>query len=357
MEGKKVSKEIDIIELITTVLKEKKTLAISLCVSAILGVLVALCTPKEYTSEVILAPEMSAGGIGLSGNLADMAANFGIDIGGKSSMDAIYPELYPDIFSSTDFVMNLFDIPVRLKNDDHIRTYKTHITKEFRYPFWTYPKTWLIELMKDKDPGKSKGGARDKYKISKEESDICEMIRGLILCNIDKKTSVINIRVVDQDPLVATIVADTLQNRLQEYITEYRTNKVRTDYDYYYKITEDAKQDYEKALQRYGGMADATTNVALRSVETKLEDMENDMQLKFNTYSTLNTQLQTAKAKVQERTPAFKIIQRPIMPHKASSTPRSLIVIFFMLIGGILDALWVLQGRKVMSVIAKKYHH
>lgn len=355
MEEQKKTREIDIVGLVAKVLKEKKLLAIYLCVSAAIGVVVALSTPKEYTSEVMLAPEMSAGGIGLSGNLADMAANFGIELGGKSSMDAIYPELYPDIFSSTDFIMDLFDVPVRLKDDDQTRTYEDHITKDFKYPFWTYPKAWLIELLKEKDSGKANGkGAIDKYKISKDESDICGTIRGLILCNIDKKTSVINIRVTDQDPLVASIVADTLQNRLQEYITEYRTNKARTDYEYYHKLTEKAKQDYEKARQRYGGMADASTSVALRSVEMKLEDMENDMQIKFNTYSSLNTQLQTAKAKVQERTPAFKIIQRPIMPHKASSTPRAFIVLTFMFLGAILDAIWVLYGNQLLTLFRKR---
>lgn len=354
MEEKKTTKEIDIIGLITQVLREKKLLAIFLGISAIIGIIVALSTPKEYTSEVILAPEMSAGGIGLSGNLADMAANFGIEIGGKSSMDAIYPELYPDIFGSTDFIMNLFDIPVRLKNDNQTRTYLTHITKEYRYPFWTYPKMWVIELLKKKDSDNSKVGIKDNYKISKEESEICATIRGHILCNVDKKTSVINIKVVDQDPLVASIVADTLQNRLQEYITEYRTNKARTDYEYYRSLTEKAKQDYEKIRQRYGNMSDANTKVALRSVEMKLEDMENDMQLKFNTYSTLNSQLQTAKAKVQERTPAFTMIQRPIMPNKASSTPRAFIVISFMILGGLLDAIWVLYGDKLKRLLRKK---
>ena len=80
MEEQKKTREIDIVGLVAKVLKEKKLLAIYLCVSAAIGVVVALSTPKEYTSEVMLAPEMSAGGIGLSGNLADMAANFGIEL-------------------------------------------------------------------------------------------------------------------------------------------------------------------------------------------------------------------------------------------------------------------------------------
>jgi uncharacterized protein involved in exopolysaccharide biosynthesis len=51
------------------------------------------------------------------------------------------------------------------------------------------------------------------------------------------------------------------------------------------------------------------------------------MQLKFNNYSETSRQVQQALAKVQENTPAFTIIQRAIVPLKASSTPRSMMVI------------------------------
>lgn len=346
MEEKKRSKEIDILALVEQVLKEWKLLLKFMVASAVIGVIIALCIPKYYKAEVILAPELSAGGLGLTDNIADMAASFGIDLAGKSSMDAIYPELYPDIFNSTEFVMGLFDIPVRLKDDDNIRTYYKHITEDLKISFWDYPKMWIGNLLKPSDPLAAKGVKKDIYKISRRDNDICKSIRDAILCSIDKKTSVISISVTDQDPLVAAIVADTLQNRLQAYITNYRTSKARIDYNYYKDLASKAKAEYEKSRQKYGSTSDAVTKAALRSVELKLEDMENDMQLKFNTYTTLNSQLEAAKAKVQEKTPAFTIIEKPIMPYKAASTPRSVIVLIFIFLGVLCDALWILYGRK-----------
>lgn len=353
MEQERKVREIDLIALAQKVFADWRQLAKFVVAAAVVGVVVALAIPKTYTSEVILAPEMSSGGLGLSDNLADMAANFGIDIGMKSSMDAIYPELYPDVFSSTDFIMRLFDIPVRLKKDNRERTYLTHIKKDYRYPFWTYPKMWLDELLKKKDGGAPKDSTADGYVITREEFELCESIRGNILCSIDKKTSVITISVTDQDPLVATILADTLQNRLQAYITNYRTNKARIDFEYYRDLASKVKKDYEETRRRYASMSDANTKIALKSIELALEDIENDMQLKFNTYTTLNGQLQAAKAKVQDRTPAFTIIQRPIMPHRASSTPRVFIVILFMILGGLADAVWVLYGDKIKAMRKK----
>lgn len=346
MEEKKKTREIDLLALVVKVLKEWRLLLKFVGVAAIIGIIVALSTPKYYKAEVILAPEMSSGGLGLTDNLADMAESFGFNIGGKTSMDAIYPELYPDIFSSTKFVLGLFDIPVRLKDDNNIRTYYKHITEEQKAPFWSYPKMWLFGLLKPKDTSYGDNNKKDIYKITRKEDDICKAIRDAILCTIDKKTSVITISVTDQDPLVAAIVADTLQRRLQEYITDYRTSKARNDLKYYKKLAYDAKISYDKARQRYGSVSDSNMDLLLESYKAKVEDLENDMQLKFNTYSTLNNQYEAAKAKVQERTPSFTIIEQPIMPYKAASMPRSLVVLFFIFLGGCCDALWVLFGRE-----------
>ena len=84
----------------------------------------------------------------------------------------------------------------------------------------------------------------------------------------------------------------------------------------YKKLTLNAKQEYEKVRRQYASMADASTNVSLKSVELRMEDLENDMQLKFNTYTNLNNQLQAAKAKVQERTPVFTILKGAAVPIK-----------------------------------------
>ena len=92
-------------------------------------------------------------------------------------------------------------------------------------------------------------------------------------------------------------------------------------------MAKDAKKDYEEARRKYGSYADANTDVILESYKAKQTDMENDMQLKYNTYTTLNTQLQAAKAKVQERTPAFTVIKGADVPIKPAGPKRMLFVI------------------------------
>lgn len=340
------TREIDVVAVFKVLLKQWRYLARFAAVGAVVGVIVALCTPKSFTASVTLAPEMNSGGIGLSGNIADMASSFGIDIGGKSSVDAIYPELYPDIFATTDFLLSLYDVPVRLKEDDTVRKYIDHFKKDLKIPFWNYPKIWIAQMLTPKEGNNGKNGARDPFRLSKEDDQIIEGMRNSIICTVDKKTSVININVIDQDPLVAAIMADTLQRRLQLYITEYRTKKARNDYDFYKKLSQQLRLDYERSREIYTSYADANQGVQLQSLQVKIEELENNMQLKYDNYKNSLELMRQAHAKIQERTPAFVILERPLMPHKASSAPRALIVLLWIFLFVVVGAAKVMYKEK-----------
>jgi len=347
MEEQKKTREIDVVAEARKVLGEWKLLLKAVGIGAVAGVVVALASPKEYTANVVLAPEMSSGGFGMSESLGSLASSFGIDLGGRSSADALYPELYPEIFASTDFVLGLFDVPVRLKEGGGVRSYKEHLKKDTKTPFWRYPMILARKLLAGKAETGDSGA--DPFKISKDDDKLCEAIRGAISCLVDNKTSVITIAVQDQDPLVAAIMADTLQSRLQEYITSYRTKKARNDYDYYKKLYEESKAEYIRAQQAYASYADANQDVILQTVKAKTDNLENEMQLRYNTYTQMAVQLQVAGAKIQERTPAFTMIEKATMPHKASSMPRSFIVALFMLLAVAIDSLWVCFIRDFMK--------
>lgn len=347
----KKTHETDLIALAMKVLAEKRLLAKFVITAAILGVIVALGRIKSYKADVILAPEMSSGGMGMAENIMDMASSFGIDIGGKSSVDAIYPEIYPTLMSSNDFILQMFDVPVTLKDDNAPRTYREHLKRDLSAPFWTYPARWISSLLKLFKAAPSAGGKGgiDPFRLSQEEEDLINAIRGAISCVVDKKTSLITISVTDQDAQVAALIADTLQLRLQKYITDYRTRKARADMDYYATLYDEAKDNYAKAREEFTDFADKNSQTVLQSFIVKRSELENEMELKYRLYTQVATQLQAAKAKVQERTPAFIIIQAATVPNRSSSMPRAYTVILFIALGIALDALWILFGRSLYA--------
>ncbi len=266
-----------------------------------------------------------------------MTSSFGFNIGNMTSSDAIYPTLYPDLMGSPNFIVDLFGIKVVNEEGDIKTDYYTYLTKEQKVSIWTMPIIWLKRQMnslfpRKKDVLKSDGnsGDSDLLILSKEQSDVVSMIQDKITCSVDKKTDVITITVKDQDRLISATMADSVRVRLQDFITDYRTQKARVDLEYYTKLTDEAKRDYEEARRLYASYADANTDLMLTSFKAKEQDLENDMQLKYNTYTTLTTQLQMAKAKVQERTPAFTVIQGASVPQIPAGPKRMLFVLAMM---------------------------
>lgn len=348
MKQKIMVSEIDIIGMLQKVLRRWKLLCIYMLVGAVVGVVVALNTPKWFKANVVLAPELISGSMGLSESLSDMASSFGLDLGGKGkqSMDAIYPQIYPDLFASTDFIIPLFSVNVVTK-DGQKKTYLDHLVQDLKIPFWQKPKLWVLTAVKklkerNAAPGTTGIGKMNPFRLTEDEEQIVDMVRGSIGCQIDKKTNVINISIADPDPQVAAIMVDTLQVRLQAYITQYRTKKARADERYYTKLQQESKEAYLKAQKAYADFADSNQDAILASVRSQEDELENEMQLKFNVYSQIQTQVQQARAKVQEQTPAFTIIEKATVPNKPSSTPRSMILLLFVVLSACLHVVWVL---------------
>ena len=74
-------------------------------IGGVLSIIVAFSIPKQYTSTVVLAPEFSSGASLSSGGIGALASMAGLNLGGLSgSEDALYPELYPQVVSSTPFL-------------------------------------------------------------------------------------------------------------------------------------------------------------------------------------------------------------------------------------------------------------
>lgn len=319
----------------------RKLFAIVLPFVFILSCLYIICIPRTYTSDTRMAPEMENSMS--SGTLGSIASTFGIDLGSMQTTDAITPLLYPDLMDDNKFVASLFNIEVE-SIDGEIKTdYYNYLKTHQKYPWWNGIKRWFRSLISPKAIDHPAKNGFNPYQLSKKDNDIMSLIREQVVINVNKKDGVITIGVEAQDPLICKTIADSVRTRLQEFITEYRTSKSRNDLEYYKKLTAEAKMAYEKARQLYGNYSDANTDVILESYRAKREDLENDMQLKFNTYSTMNTQLQASKAKVQERTPAFTVIKGASVPIRPSGPKRMLFVAGMLLLAFVVICIYSIK--------------
>ena len=70
------------------------------------------------------------------------------------------------------------------------------------------------------------------------------------------------------------------------------------------------------------------------------------MQLKYNIFQTVAEQLQLAKAKVQEKTPAFTVMQSATIPNKHCNRPKIVTLIIWMILGFMLRTCILLWKNK-----------
>lgn len=318
-----------VMRMVRLVRQRIKVLATAVTVAVLLSAAYIFSLPRTYESSAILLPETSSMSTSVSGNLSSLASMAGIKLGGTSGSDAIYPEFYPKVLGSTVFQAELLKEKVRVDRLGKEVTIYDYYSKYQKKPWWS----GLFAFMK-KD-GELKKGDNDRInplRPTKAQNTVMTAQSNGFLCAVDKKTDMISINVTAQDPEVAQQIAEKMCARLQMYITRYRTEKARKDFEYTKRITEDARNKYIQAQQKYSDFCDANLNVVLASVKQVEERLENDMQLAYNSYTQYAMQMQLAQVKVQERTPVYTTIQPATVPLKPSGPKRMFTVIaFFML--------------------------
>lgn len=307
-----------------------------------------LCVPRYYTATVSMAPEMGAASTG--GTLGSIASSLGFDLGEMQTSDAISPLLYPEVISSNDFVATLLDIPTTTIDGQCSETYFEHISVHYKQPFWTVAKgkaTNAIKRLFASDEKPKKKGGIDPFHLTEREAGLFGRIKESVLCTVNKKTGVITISVRDQDPLVAAMMADSVQAHLQEHITKYRTSKARIDVEHYEELVKQSREDYDKAVNQYSEYCDKHTNIIMQTYISDRDKLENEMQSRLSTYSAMNNQLEAAKAKLQERTPAFTILQSPTVPVKPAGPKRMIFVLGMMILASLAFALWASRAELI----------
>jgi len=337
--------EIDWMDILRRIYAIRKTLYKAAGVGVVLGIIIALSIPKQYTVTVTLSPEM--GGDKASGGLASLASSF---LGGgatSSSNDALNVTLAPDIVASTPFVLELFNTRVQTLDGKLDTTLVAYLDKQ-KSPWWGYiikAPSMAIGAIKALFTEKPDSATTlNPFQLTEKEAAKVKGLRQSILAEVDKKTAMTTISVTLQDPKVTAIVADSVVGKLQQYIIDYRIKKAKEDCAYLEQLYKERQQEYYQAQSKYAHYFDSNRNIAFQSVRAEQERLQNDMSLAYQVYSQVAQQLQVARAKIQEEKPVFAVVEPATVPLEPSGISRKVIIlgIIFIIICGTI--LWELIG-------------
>ena len=345
--------EIDLVELAMKLWDKRRFIVKCGLIGLAVGIVIALSIPKEYEASVTLVPE-SAGARGSSsmGALAALAGFGGgaVNAGGR---DAVYPGLYPDVVSSVPFALDLSEVvlPTGIEDNEQL-TLKQILTEHTSRPWWS-----VIMGLPGRVAGMFEGNTPDLHAtaksaisvdsladnidliqpnsmhLTKGQNGLVGLVNSCVSVSVDAKTQLINISVTMQDALAAASLADTVANRLTDFVTAYRTNKARHDLAFAKQINQEAQQRYYEAQQAYAKAVDRNQGIILRSAAIDLERLQNEATLAYNLYNSTSQQVQMAEVKVQESTPVFTVMQPAVVPFKAAKPRVMMIIVAFGFLG------------------------
>lgn len=347
--------QIDWMGILRQLLAIRKKLYKAAAVGVVLGILIALGTPKQYTVSITLSPEM--GGDKSGSGLASMAASFLGGSIGSDSPDALNATLTPDIVASTPFLLELFDARV-VSQDKQIDTTFTVYLDEQKSSWMSYVLKvpgmaidGIKSLFSNAEQKETETEQQGTIELKPKDASKLSSLRQQITAEVDKKTAITTLSVTLQDPKVTATIADSVVSKLQQYITTYRTSKAKEDCQYLEKLYKERQQEYYDAQQRYARYVDANSNVVFQSTLAERERLQNDMSLAYQVYSQVAQQLQVARAKVQEEKPVFAVVEPAVVPLNPSGTSRKVIVLGFIFLAVAFAGAWELLGKKYWQLL------
>lgn len=319
--------------------KHKKLYYKVLPIVFVLSAVFALSLPNYYRCTVKLSPEMSS--TRSTNSLLSLASSFGVNLSnatGGIGTEALFPTLYPELINSTDFKASLFLVPVTIEGDkkkgekDRTMPYCEYLAKEQKSPWWSEAINGFFSLFSSSEENMQVKNIQEvnPFRLTKKQALIAKAIDKKVNCKVDKKTMVITIQVTDQNPVICATIADSVKTRLQDFITDYRTSKVRSDLAYNKKIFDEAKTRYEKARDNYTRYSDTHRELTSQTALTKQGDLLNEMQIQQQLFQQVVAHVQQAEMKVQLETPAFTTLQSATVPVKKAGPKRAMICIVFL---------------------------
>lgn len=351
--------EIDIVKYASKLWKERLLIIKWGIFGAFLGLIVGFSLPKKYKASTTLAPEAVGN---TSSSIGGIAAMMGVSI--DNSTDAISAEMLPDVVHSTPFIVGLFDLPVQFERKDSIinTTLLDYMLNYQRTPWWSpifkapmKGLEWGISLIKGgakkEEENPINVSKRDVTSLSEKERITAQYFVENIIVGTDKKTGKAMIEMEMQDPLVVYTVVKAIVDNYKDYMSDYRTSKVRQDIDNLTHIYNQRKADYYEAQQAYAKYVDANKNVVRQSAQAEQERLQQEMSLAYQIYSQVATQLETARIKEQETKPVFVILEPVAIPNLKSGPSKAKLLILFAFLFGCGAAGWALFKEDLLELI------
>jgi hypothetical protein len=330
--------------------KFKLTIAFIALVFGSIGAVYSLTLNNEYSSVVKLLPEANQANnnqMGNLGGLAGLAGLAGINIdGANANVDIINPSLYPNLVESSPFLLELIKSNIYNPNLKKWQTILDYLNEKNENAPLNFSRilsgeekitqTTITPSVKSKI-----GFEPDLLTLSDREASAIGQLKAAIKIETDKKSPAILIMAKMSNPIVAANMTSIVQVQLTKYVISYRTEKANKEMRFLQDRQAESRKRYDQSLFTLSNYKDQNRNPFLNVAKDQEKKLQYEVDLSFNLYSTLTTQLNEAKIRIQKETPLFKVLEPAQVNYGKSSPNRLLITVGAILFGLFLALIYV----------------
>ena len=351
--------EIDLIALAKTLWGGRKTIIKVTLTFMVIGLIMAMSTPPQYTSNIVVKPILSDSKSKLGGSLGGLAAMAGISLPGSTSSSELHPTLYPQIVESYSFQKALMQTKLHIAGVEGEMTYENYYLKHREPSIIQTIKKYTLGL-----PGliisslKSKPAGVDSYRhdlieMSDDDLRLIGQLSEQISIEINEKGGYVTLASTMSEAIASTQMVIRAQSLLQDAIIAHKAKKATEDLTFIEDRYTEKKAEFTTAQQNLAIYRDANRNVNTAIALTEVQRLESEYQLAFSVYSVLAKQVKTQKIQVKEDTPVFAVLKEAVVPLEKSGMSKSKKVIIWTFLGGIIGLAWVFAKTFIADMKVK----
>lgn len=324
---KNEQKQFDIVWLIKYLFKKRKFIIRFTCVCVVLCFVVFLLKPAKYRAQASILP-ISDNKISSLGNLGSLASFAGVDVNSLSpSKNIITADLYPRVASSTPFLLQMADVKVKWNEPDTIMSYYEYVKADTVMTFMKYLKAYTIGLpntISQKLRGNPKPeqsvsanvvlGEPQFLRLNPQQKLAIALLGQQLVVEEDATTNLIVVSAFGETPIQASVWASEAVNQLQATISSYKTKQAKLSLDFIEDRYKETQDEYEQIRQAFFNYKDTHRDMIDERVDIEYQRLEDQYQISYSVLKSLSSQMEQAKIKLMEDTPAFSIVDPVVVP-------------------------------------------
>ena len=322
---------VDIIEILKSIYSEKYLVIVLISIFSITGLSLSLLITPTYKSTAVITPIISNSNIVSNSNLSGLAAMAGINLEKVTNEDGnISPLLYPEIFYSLPFMLEVSDVKLKFSNYDEKLTYHEYIFESSYFNPFQYLRNKISKIFSPKSQNIK---INDLISVNNEKFNIIKSLKKDLTLDLNSKEGSIYISASLPDPYASAQLAQLAQNLFQQYVIKFKIQKVNDELRYIEERLKENESNFKSIQEKIADYKDKNQNFSTEVAKIELKFLESEYDLAFKIYSELASNYESKKLQVKENTPVFTTLSPAVVPNEKSNLSKLSILIISFLLG------------------------